>query len=334
MKKQITWMCILLCSLLFVACEKSVVDSPDGQKNTNKSRHRVTCVVRIHPTELRVESMEEPLISKSSNVQSRGASVPEEGKVKLYAVNVFEKKVGSELYEKYAYGLFSDPSKIAIRMFEDNRYKIECLEVVEGDDHLYNKEKSYQAPFLHGENLPTKVTNQFVMSKTDNMSNLQKGETNISETKVLRYPRMIKLYGTQEDIDPKASKDLTIDMRKAVFGLHFKITPPEEGTLEINYLGWKLAQKSDQTGYDGGSIYAFSEIVEATKDGYQLVAPLEMKWTKANGTVVQEHKDLTLKRNVKTKVEIVVEGPKARNISFREENVAMTEEQIEWHVVK
>ena len=59
-----------------------------------------------------------------------------------------------------------------------------------------------------------------------------------------------------------------------------------------------------------------------------------MKWTKANGTVVQEHKDLTLKRNVKTKVEIVVEGPKARNISFREENVAMTEEQIEWHVVK
>lgn len=238
------------------------------------------------------------------------------------------------MYEKYAYGLFSDPSKIAIRMFEDNRYKIECLEVVEGDDHLYNKEKSYQAPFLHGENLPTKVTNQFVMSKTDNMSNLQKGETNISEAKVQRYPRMIKLYGTQEDIDPKASQELTIDMRKAVFGLHFKITPPEEGTLEINYLGWKLAQKSGQTGYDGGSIYAFSEIVEATKDGYQLVAPLEMKWTKANGTVVQEHKDLTLKRNVKTKVEIVVEGPKARNISFREENVAMTEEQIEWHVVK
>ena len=32
MKKQITWMCILLCSLLFVACEKSVIDNPDGQK--------------------------------------------------------------------------------------------------------------------------------------------------------------------------------------------------------------------------------------------------------------------------------------------------------------
>ena len=334
MKKQITWMCILLCSLLFIACEKAVIDNPDGKKKSDKERHRVTRVVRIHPTELSMETSDEPLLSKSSCTLSRVGGKQKEGKVKLYALNIYEQKAGSTVYEKYAYGLFSDPSKIAIRMFEDNRYKIECLEVVEGDDHLYNKEKSYQAPFLHGANLPTKVTNQFVMSKTDNMSNLQKGETNISETKVQRYPRMIKLYGTQEDIDPKASKDLTIDMRKAVFGLHFKITPPEEGTLEINYLGWKLAQKSGQTGYDGGSIYAFSEIVEATKDGYQLVAPLEMKWTKANGTVVQEHKDLTLKRNVKTKVEIVVEGPKARNISFREENVAMTEEQIEWHVVK
>ena len=148
------------------------------------------------------------------------------------------------------------------------------------------------------------------------------------------YPRLIKSYAVIEDFDPKSTNDLTLNLKHAAFGLHFKITPPEEGTLEINYLGWKLAQKSGQTGYDGGSIYAFSEIVEATKDGYQLVAPLEMKWTKANGTVVQEHKDLTLKRNVKTKVEIVVEGPKARNISFREENVAMTEEQIEWHVVK
>lgn len=334
MKKQITWMCILLCSLLFIACEKAVIDNPDGKKKSDKERHRVTRVVRIHPTELRVESMEEPLISKSSNVQSRGASVPEEGKVKLYAVNVFEKKEGSELYEKYAYGLFSDPSKIAIRMFEDNRYKIECLEVVEGDDHLYNKEKSYQAPFLHGANLPTKVTNQFVMSKTDNMSNLQKGETNISETKVQRYPRMIKLYGTQEDIDPKASKDLTIDMRKAVFGLLFKITPPEEGTLEISYLGWKLSRKSAQSVYNDGSIYAFSDIVEACKDGYQEVVPFGIKWTKADGTIVQEQKNLTLKRNVKTMVEIAIEGPKAHGLSFREENVAMTEEHVDWHVVK
>ena len=33
-------------------------------------------------------------------------------------------------------------------------------------------------------------------------------------------------------------------------------------------------------------------------------------------------------------VEIAIEGPKAHGLSFREENVAMTEEHVDWHVVK
>ena len=144
----------------------------------------------------------------------------------------------------------------------------------------------------------------------------------------------MKFYGTLEDINPKVSDALTIDMRRAVFGLLFKITPPEEGTLEISYLGWKLSRKSAQSVYNDGSIYAFSDIVEACKDGYQEVVPFDIKWTKADGTIVQEQKNLTLKRNVKTMVEIAIEGPKAHGLSFREENVAMTEEHVDWHVVK
>ena len=172
------------------------------------------------------------------------------------------------------------------------------------------------------------------MSKKDNLGNIQKGETNLSETKTIRYPRVMKFYGTLEDINPKVSDALTIDMRRAVFGLLFKITPPEEGTLEISYLGWKLSRKSSQSVYNDGSIYAFSDIVEACKDGYQEVVPFGIKWTKADGTIVQEQKNLTLKRNVKTMVEIAIEGPKAHGLSFREENVAMTEEHVDWHVVK
>ena len=334
MKKQITWMCILLCSLLFIACEKAVIDNPDGKKKSDKERHRVTRVVRIHPTELSMETSDEPLLSKSSCTLSRVGGKQKEGKVKLYALNIYEQKAGSTVYEKYAYGLFSDADKMAIRMFEDNSYRIECLEVVEGDDHIYNKDGAYLAPFLHGADLPTKVTNKFVMSKKDNLGSIQKGETNLSETKTIRYPRVMKFYGTLEDINPKVSDALTIDMRRAVFGLLFKITPPEEGTLEISYLGWKLSRKSTQSVYNDGSIYAFSDIVEACKDGYQEVVPFGIKLTKADGTIVQEQKNLPLKRNVKTMVEIAIEGPKAHGLSFREENVAMTEEHVDWHVVK
>ena len=117
MKKQISWMCILLCSLLFIACEKAVIDNPDGKKKSDKERHRVTRVVRIHPTELSMETSDEPLLSKSSCTLSRVGGKQKEGKVKLYALNIYEQKAGSTVYEKYAYGLFSAAAKMAIRMF-------------------------------------------------------------------------------------------------------------------------------------------------------------------------------------------------------------------------
>ena len=49
MKKQVTWIGLLLCLLLFAACEKPVLDNGEGGKKTNNAKQKLTRVVRIHP---------------------------------------------------------------------------------------------------------------------------------------------------------------------------------------------------------------------------------------------------------------------------------------------
>ena len=80
----------------------------------------------------------------------------------------------------YAYGLFTSLSKIALKMNVNNLYKVECLIVEEGDDELFANEDEFSAPFLHGANKATKVTNSFVFSKEENLNSLTKGENDCS----------------------------------------------------------------------------------------------------------------------------------------------------------
>lgn len=327
MKKQVTWIGLLLSLFFFAACEKPVLESNDGNKTSNKAKDNLTRVVRIHPKELRVETVEEAMSSKPQPL-SRAAR--EESKKKFYAVNVYEKKPSDENYSMYAYGLFTSPSKIALRMNAANHYKVECLIVEEADDKVYTNNGEYLAPFLHGANKGTKATNTFVFSKDENLNSLTKGETAIAAGRTNQYPRVVKLYGTINDFSPKATKDLTVDMKRAVFGLHFKITPPNEGKLVISYVGWHVTLTKNSDAYDNRATYAFSDILKACQDGYQTTIEVKAVWTKDDGTVEEESKQLLLKRNVMTVVNVKVEGQNPKSFTFREEEGNMTTENVEW----
>ena len=330
MKKQVTWIGLLLCLFFFAACEKPVLESNDGNKRSNNAKDKLTRVVRIHPKELRVETVEEVMSAKRQPL-SRAAR--EESKKKFYAVNVYEKKPNDEDYSMYAYGLFTNLSKIALKMNVENRYKVECLIVTEEDDQVYVKDGAYLAPFLHGANKGTKATNTFVFSKDENLNGLTKGETTIANGKSVQYPRLVKLYGTINDFSPKATKDLTIDMRRAVFGLHFKVTPPDEGKLIISYAGWHITLTKSSAAYDNRATYSFSDILKACQDGYQTTMEVKAVWTKDDGTVEEESKQLLLKRNVMTVVNIKVEGQKPKSFIFKEEESNMTTENVEWDLI-
>ena len=330
MKKQVTWVGLLLCLLLFAACEKPVLENNDGDRKGNYVKNKLTRVVRIRPKELRIETVEETMEAK---LQPFSRAVRDEKKQKFYAVNVYEKKPNDTSYSMYAYGLFTSLSKIAIKMNVENLYKVECLIVEEGDDELFAKEGEYLAPFLHGVNKGTKATNTFVFSKDENLNGITKGETAVANERTVQYPRLIKLYGTVNDFSPKTTKELTVDMRKAAFGLHLKVAPPEEGKLVVNYLGWRISLTKNSDAYDYGTTYSFYDIPKACQEGYQTTANIKVTWTKDDGKVEEESKQLLLKRNVMTIVDIRVEGQKPQGFTFNEETGDMKTENVEWNLV-
>lgn len=331
MKKQVTLIWALLCIFLLAACEKPVLENEEGNKKTGKLKDKTTRIVRIHPTELRMETVDEAMNAKKQ-LLSRAGDEDSEGKKKLYAVNVYEKNPDGEGYSMYAYGLFANPSKIALKMSIEKLYKVECLIVEESGDKLYTNEEGYSSPLIHSEKKATKVTDKFIFSKEENLNDIKKGETKIKDGRIVQYPRLVKLYGFFTDFSPKTTKDLKIDMKRLVFGLHFKVSPPDEGKLVINYVGWRISLGKNSPIYDNRSIYSFYDVEKACQEGYQSSIEVKIAWTKDDGTVEQESKQLTLKRNVMTVVEIQVEGPKARGIMFKEESDEMKTENIEWRV--
>ena len=329
MKRQVMWFWFFLCVFLFASCEKPVLDSKDDVRTSSKERSNQIRMVRIHPKELRVETFEEMLEARSEDLSR--ASGHEVSKQKLYAVNVYEKKPNDESYSMYAYGLFNKPSTIAIRMNKDNLYKVECLIVEEGDDRLRTKDGEYLLPFKHGNDSGTKLMNSFVFSKDENLSHITKGETSITDGRDVEYPRVTKLYGTFSDFSPMKAKDLTIDMRKASFGLNFKVLPPEEGSLVVNYVGWRFSLTKKSKAYNNAAVYSFRNIAKACQDNYQTTLNVKITWTKDDGTVEEEIKELVVKRNVMTVVEISVEGNKPQGFSFNEESTDMKIEDVKWN---
>ena len=165
------------------------------------------------------------------------------------------------------------------------------------------------------------------------MNFLTNGETTVAKGRTAQYPRLVKLYGTVNDFSPKTSKELTVDMKRSVFGLHFKVSPPEEGSLVINYIGWRISLTKGSDTYDHSSVYSFSNIPKACEDGYQLTMEVKVTWTKDDGTVEQESKQLVLKRNVMTVVEIRVEGQKPQGFTLNEEPDDMKTEKVEWNLL-
>lgn len=330
MRNLNSWLFITLIVALFAACEKPYLGGSEEPQPIEKSAVEAIHLVRIHPKVIRIGSMEEELNFKdslSSRVWTRVDS-----KRKLYALNVYEKQENGADYQMYAYGLFSNLSKLAIEMSERCQYKVECLIIEEREDKLYMDKDGFLNPLLHGNGLPTAEMDKFVKSKTENLSYIKEGKTIINSKAITSYPRLVKMYGIAEGFTPKQSNDLTLDMRRLIFGLRFKVVPPPEGKLILRYLGWDLVRQSNGKMYDHSSIYSFADVENAYKKDYSLTEPIKIEWIKADGSVIKEQMNITLKRNIRTTLEVSIDGPKVYGIQLNEETGDMKDETVSWHL--
>lgn len=86
------------------------------------------------------------VVSTSENYLTRAAN---DGKT-LYAINVYSKAKDakdSDPWNKYAFGLFDNPSAMKITLVSSDKYKFECTKVVEDFNKLYFETKDDGTPF-------------------------------------------------------------------------------------------------------------------------------------------------------------------------------------------
>ena len=188
-------------------------------------------------------------------------------------------------------------------------------------------------PFITTSKKPTKVNNSFTKSSSVNFPFPPKGQTTITGNKQVWCPKLIKQYGTLLGFDPKTANTVSLKVKRAVFGLHLTIAPPEEGTLEVSYLDdYKETIKASDPTFDHQAIYSFTQTANAIEDGYNGKFDFVLKWTKSDGTIKTETKAFVLKRNVMTNIKIVIKNPAPSSIAIEEESSEMASEDVDWTV--
>lgn len=297
------------------SCEKAILEE-NGENTVT------TTMVRLAPRVLKVQAQNDELPAATSDT-------------KLYAVNISYKSKNAKsgaAYKPYAYGLFDDASKITIALGDSAVYSIECEESRDGEENIYHDGTTYYAPYCHAKNKPTELTNEFVFSATESLDSIAWGTTNISETSTTKYPKRYRYYGIVNSFDASQSETLTIDLRRAIFGLHFIITPPEEGSLVIEYLHRTIEVKAEDEAYDNEAVYSFNQLAKAIQNDYTGNVTFSLIWKHEDGSSTTSSQAITLKRNVMTVINVSTEAHAKTGFTINEEDEDMTTETVEWHV--
>lgn len=325
MKKAIYFMMSMVLCLAIASCGKTLTDGDDvAPVNPISNPDEITKTVTLQLCEEQVSVTAAPL------TRAGGESTQE-----VYGINVY-KANSKGAYEKYAYGLFNDPEAISIVLKEGEKYKFECTVLRDDEDKVYHDGLNYKSPFLHGGTKTTLLENKFLRSTSENLDGLARGESHLDATTSTIYPRTYRYYGVLEDFDPASSDKIEIKVNRAIFGLHFIITPPTDGTARIDYLPdlfekYFTISAGDAT-YDHQSIYTFNHMEPATALDFTAESKMTITWTHADGTIDTSTRNITIGHNMMTTVKIDFTGPQASKLSIQEENDAMIEKAVDWHV--
>lgn len=310
-RKNILFLGGLLC-LLFSSCSNTVVGdvAEEGDEET------VTKTVSL------VINEEKDALKQSP--RTRGDS---DGK-RIYGINVY--KQGDAGYQHFAYGLFNSTDNMKLLLEEGQKYKLECVEVIDDKEALYHDGDKYYQPFRQrGE--PGEITNQFVNSTSTYNSEMTAGVVRVGaeEKDTLNYPRLYTLYGAVENFDPETSSTATLSLTRAVVGIHFKITPPKHGSVRFWLFNGEhtFYVNSGDEPIDDKSVYSFRQIVNGSKGEYGGDVPVTIIWTFEDGTTKSEEINVPVTRNTMTNVNIDFTNLAPSSVTFSEESGELGEGQ-------
>lgn len=314
-------MASILC-LSFTSCENAIIE--DGELSSGGTDENVvTKVVSLGINDEHVDYTQTDMSTRASAASDNT----------YYGFNVYLED--GKTYTKYAYGLFDNKTDISLVLEEGKKYKIECLEIKEGNDKLYNINGGFGLPFTVNKK-PTTVKNSFLYSSKNNLDALTSGEYSTGADDTLWYPRAVTSYGCVEDFDPQTADNVTLDLKRAVFGYHFKIQAPKDGTATISFLNdFSITISAGDPVYESEDIYSFHGIVKAVgEDDYTGNDVMKVTWTYSNGETRNYKHYVPITRNKITNLSLDFQGGKSDGVSLNEDTSGYGTVESTWTVGK
>lgn len=306
MKKTILFLPIMVLCFLATSCKNSVSEELAGGGEIEGEGTTKVVKLRFNEEQLSTSQGQDPMTRADGDAKT------------YYGINVY--KQTDKGNTKFAYGLFDNTNDMNLLLEEYDKYTIECVEIRNAEDTVFHKANKFYYPFYR-DNEPGELTNKFISSSTINNDEMTSGDFSINEQDTVEFPRVYTFYGELGNIDPSKSDEVTLDLRRAVFGIRFKVTPPKDGSVIIRYLNdYEINIKAGDEPYDHQSIYSFHRITKACAEGYNGYISPAVIWTYSTGKVVKEIIKVNLARNTITTVNISFSGASPTGITVNEEN--------------
>lgn len=262
---------------------------------------------------------------------------------RVYGINVYYKDDKSTSWKHYGYGLFDNTNDMTISLISSYSYKFDCTMAEDNIDKLFysgTSNRKYIYPFR---STYTDLTNKFIVSTTSDtyLEGIKNGKSTLitasgSTSNHVDYPRIDRFYGELEDYVPSESNGPTIDMKRTAFGIKVLANAPSDGklTLSNDDLGTIAQISSEDSDYESEAIYTFKEVYKCwAGTTTEQEFTLKLTWKRENGVSQEFTKNVTVKRNVMTTINIDVTSTTASsNLKLNIDSTPMEVETINWNI--
>lgn len=225
----------------------------------------------------------------------------------LYGIQVDATPAGENNYVHYAYGLFDSLEGVTITLLDGYEYKFVATLLKDGKEKIRHYEWGYSDPF------DKEIVEEFVYSVNSYLGYLHQGSTRMSDDGYYNCPTIDRYYGELEGFIPGDSENVTIQMKRVVFGLRVNASGLTEGTLTVNVEGAPTQTIAfPDTEFDEvfGMRVIKSNYGESayTTENYKETITVSITWTKDNDKVVPiASRQIDFYRNKKTTINVTVE---------------------------
>lgn len=255
----------------------------------------------------------------------------------LYGIQVYSCGATDEEnnYKEYAYGLFDDLETMNIKLIEGYKYKFISTMVVNGKEKvLFLNDEGYAPPFKPSTTV-NQINNGFIYSNTNSLvsnvlGGISTGYSHIVSSdgfEAYHRPNLDRYYGEYTDYVPTENGNVSINMKRTVYGLKVTANNLTEGTLSIAMAEAPvLTIAHPETEVE--DIFTFFSVSEAySTEDYSETITTTFTWNRADGVAIPlgTH-DVTFKRNKQTIVTVEINDASVENaLSMSLESATMGE---------